>query len=75
MDVVTDSASKHRACLEEYRMALRMWSEIRGLYPDPFAPEVLEATKHLEEIEQDLVGFGQKTKALVRRETPKAPQG
>lgn len=47
---------EHRALLDEYEMALRLWSEARVLYA-PEAEEVLEATKHVENLEKDLALF------------------
>jgi hypothetical protein len=74
MNAVTDPGAKHKACLEEYRMALRMWSEIRALYYlDPAAPEVREATRHLEELERDLANFNKRPPALLMPGTSKRP--
>jgi hypothetical protein len=39
--------------LDEYRMALSLWSETRALYPADTV-EVQQATKHLEALEEDL---------------------
>ncbi len=44
--------------LNEYRIALGLWSEVRAHYA-PDAPEVIAAASHLEAIEQDLVAFSQ----------------
>ena len=41
------------ALLDEYRMALGLWSETRALYSAETA-EVQQVTKHLEELEQSL---------------------
>jgi len=46
-------SSKHMALLDEYRMALSLWSETRALY-SPEAMEIVQATKHLEDIEHEL---------------------
>ena len=39
--------------LNEYRIALSLWSETRALY-SPDKPEVIAATRHLDELEQEL---------------------
>jgi hypothetical protein len=39
--------------INEYRIALSLWSETRALYSSD-QPEVIAATKHLEELEQEL---------------------
>jgi hypothetical protein len=54
MKAITGISSKHMALLDEYRMALSLWSEARALYL-PEAPEIVQATKHLEELEQALL--------------------
>ena len=41
------------ALLDEYRMALSLWSETRALY-SAGTIEVEQATKHLEALEEDL---------------------
>jgi hypothetical protein len=53
MKLIAGIGSEHRALLDEYQMALRLWSEVRGLYP-PETTEVLEATYHLETLEHAL---------------------
>lgn len=53
MKAIAGISSKHMALLDEYRMALSLWSETRALYL-PEAPEIVQATKHLEELEQAL---------------------
>jgi hypothetical protein len=45
------------ALLEEYRMALSLWSEIRAMYPAE-AAEATQATKHLEDLERALALCG-----------------
>lgn len=42
--------------LNEYRIALGLWSEVRAHY-SPEEPEVLAATSHLEALEQQLTSF------------------
>jgi len=39
--------------LAEYRYALGIWTETKALYP-PEAPEVFQATWHLEDVEHSL---------------------
>jgi len=42
--------------LNEYRVALGVWSEARAIY-SPDQPEVAAATNHLEALEQELAAF------------------
>jgi hypothetical protein len=44
--------------LNEYRIALGLWSEARAHY-SPDEPEVTAASHHLEELEQELTSFSQ----------------
>ena len=44
--------------LNEYRIALGLWSEVRAYY-SPDEPEIAAATSHLEAIEQELASFSQ----------------
>ena len=44
--------------LNEYRVALGLWSEVRAHY-SPDEPEVAAATSHLEALEQELAAFSQ----------------
>ena len=53
MKLIGGINSEHRALLDEYHIALRLWSEARVLYA-PETAEVLEATKHLETLEHAL---------------------
>jgi len=53
MKAIAGISSKHMALLDEYRMALSLWSETRALY-SPEAAEIEQATKHLEDLEQQL---------------------
>ena len=53
MKAITGISTKHMALLDEYRMALSLWSETRALYAGE-AYEVVEATRHLEELEHEL---------------------
>ena len=56
MNVIAGISSEHRALLDEYQIALRLWSEVRGLYPLE-AAEVLQATNHLETLEHTLATY------------------
>lgn len=51
MKTIAGITAEHLALIEEYRMALRLWSESRVLYPED-APEVTEATRHIETLEE-----------------------
>ena len=53
MTAIAGISGKHLALLDEYRMALSLWSETRAFY-SPEAIEVAVATKHLEELEHEL---------------------
>ena len=44
--------------LNEYRVALGLWSEVRAHY-SPDEPEVAAATVHLDALEQELLAFSQ----------------
>jgi len=54
MKAIAGISPKHMALPDEYRMALSLWSETRALYM-PEAMEIVQATKHLEDLEQQLV--------------------
>ena len=54
MKAIAGISPKHMALLDEYRMALSLWSETRALYV-PEAMEIVQATKHLEDLEYELV--------------------
>ncbi len=53
MKAIAGVSSKHMALLDEYRMALSLWSETRALY-SPEAAEIAQATRHLEDLEHEL---------------------
>lgn len=53
VNAIATVSPKHQSLLDEYRTALRLWTEARALYPDS-SPAVIAATSRLEEIEQDL---------------------
>ena len=54
MKAIAGITPKHMALLDEYRMALSLWTETRALYV-PDAVEVAQATRHLENLEHELV--------------------
>jgi hypothetical protein len=56
MKLLVGISSEHRALLDEYQMALRLWSEARAVCP-PGSAEVLEATNHLEALEHALASY------------------
>ena len=53
MKAIAGISGKHMGLLDEYRMALSLWSETRAFY-SPDALEVVVATRHLEELEHEL---------------------
>ncbi len=53
MKAIAGISTKHMALLDEYRMALSLWSETRALYL-PEAAEIVQATKHLEDLEHEI---------------------
>ena len=53
MKAIAGISGKHMGLLDEYRMALSLWSETRAFY-SPEAIEVVVATRHLEELEREL---------------------
>jgi hypothetical protein len=53
MKAISGISAKHMGLLDEYRMALSLWSETRAFY-SPEAIEVVVATRHLEELEHEL---------------------
>jgi hypothetical protein len=57
MKAIAGISAKHMALLDEYRMALGLWSETRALYA-PLSSEIQQATKHLEDVEQELLLCG-----------------
>lgn len=52
------TAQSYTELLEQYRVALGLWSEVRAHY-SPDKPEVTAATCHLEAIEQELASLSQ----------------
>ncbi len=67
MKAIAGVSSKHMALLDEYRMALSLWSETRALYR-PEALEIVQATRHLEDLEHELVLCDQP--ALAPKQSP-----
>jgi hypothetical protein len=60
MKAIAGISSKHMALLDEYRMALGLWSETRALYAAE-SVEIVQATRHLEDLERELVLCDQPT--------------
>ncbi|MGD1093155.1 MAG: hypothetical protein ABSB35_14335 [Bryobacteraceae bacterium] len=56
MNAIASPTAAHSALRDEYRAALQIWSEARVLYAQD-SPEVAEATRHMEEVEQRLKDF------------------
>jgi hypothetical protein len=62
MKLIAGISSDHRALLDEYQMALRLWSEVRAFY-EPETAEVVEATNHLETLEHVLTSYEEPAEA------------
>ena len=60
MNAIAESSAEHTALLNEYRIALRLWSEARALYQHDTAPEVIEANRTVENLECRLRAFALK---------------
>jgi len=56
--------------LVQYRMALSLWTEIRGLYP-PETLEFLGVTRHLQDLEAELKEYDDPVLAAKRPSTQK----
>ena len=54
MNAIAETSAEHTALLNEYRIALRLWTETRALYQLDSAPEVIEANRMVEELEHKL---------------------
>ena len=54
MKAITGTNAEQQSLLDEYRIALRMWSEAKALYPLGSA-EYEAATRNLNELEQGLM--------------------
>ena len=59
MNAIAGVSAEHQALLDEYRTALRLWTEARALYPD-LSPAVIAATARLNEVERELRTYGAK---------------
>lgn len=57
MNAIAETSAEHAALLNEYRIALRLWTETRALYQQDAAPEVLEANRMVESLEHRLRDF------------------
>lgn len=60
MNAIAEISAEHTALLNEYRIALRLWTEARALYHSETAPEVLEASRMVEALEYRLRAFAAK---------------
>ena len=69
MKAIAGIDPKHMALLDEYRMALSLWSETRALYL-PDAMEIVQATKHLEDLEYELEICDMPAQKMPPAETP-----
>jgi hypothetical protein len=54
MNAIAETSAEHAALLNEYRIALRLWTETRALYQQDSAPEVVEANLLVESLEHKL---------------------
>lgn len=54
MNATAETSAEHTALLQEYRIALRLWTEARALYGSTIAPEVIEANSRVEVMERKL---------------------
>ncbi len=54
MNAIAETSAEHTALLNEYRIALRLWTEARALYGSETAPEVIEASRSVEALEGEL---------------------
>ena len=54
MNAIAETSAEHAALLNEYRIALRLWTETRALYQQDAAPEVMEASRMVEALEHKL---------------------
>ncbi|MBI2687381.1 MAG: hypothetical protein HYX27_13800 [Acidobacteria bacterium] len=63
MNAIAETSAEHTALLNEYRIALRLWTEARALYQHDTAPEVVEANRLVEALEHRLRDYRQTEKA------------
>jgi hypothetical protein len=54
MNAIAETSAEHAALLNEYRIALRLWTETRALYQQDSAPEVVEANLLVDSLERKL---------------------
>lgn len=54
MDAIESTSAKRQKLLDEYLIALRIWSETKTLY-ELDSPEVSEATNNLDQLQQDII--------------------
>jgi hypothetical protein len=57
MNATAETSAEHTALLNEYRIALRLWTEARALYHHDTVPEVVEANRMVENLEFRLRAF------------------
>ncbi|HEU0120978.1 MAG TPA: hypothetical protein VFQ91_10680 [Bryobacteraceae bacterium] len=57
MNAIAETSAEHAALLNEYRIALRLWTEARALYLQDSCPEVVEASRLVESLEHRLRDF------------------
>jgi hypothetical protein len=57
MNATAETSAEHTALLNEYRIALRLWTEARALYQHDTVPEVIEANRMVENLEFRLRAF------------------
>jgi hypothetical protein len=60
MNATAEASAEHTALLNEYRIALRLWTEARALYQHDTVPEVIEANRMVENLEFRLRAFALK---------------
>lgn len=61
MNAIAETSAEHAALLNEYRIALRLWTETRALYQHNTAPEVVEANRVVEDLERRLRDYRHRT--------------
>lgn len=57
MNATAETSAEHTALLNEYRIALRLWTEARALYQHDTVPAVIEANRMVENLEFRLRAF------------------
>jgi len=56
MNAITGTSAEHLALQDDYKAALRLWAEARARY-SPGSAEVVDATRYVDELEQELAGY------------------